>query len=63
MLLSSYLLFIKLIIHHTMVLSGTQRKSTILFSSKNILHTPVILLPIITIFSGHMLNIYIYIYI
>ena len=52
-----YLLFIKLLIHHAMVLYGAQRKSTIFCSSINVLHTPVILLPRITIVSGHMIKI------
>ena len=59
LLLLSYLLLIKLIIHHIMVLSGAQRNSTIcFFSSKNVLHTLIILLSIITIVSGHMINMY-----
>ena len=49
------LFVIKLSIHHTMVLSGAQRNSAIFISSKKVLHTPVILLPIIMIVSGHMM--------
>ena len=52
MLLLSYLLFIMLIIHHTMVHSGTPRNQPKQIY-KNGFHTPVISLPSITIVSGH----------
>ena len=62
MLLLSYLLFIKLVIPHTIVLSGTREKFHNCVS-KNVLHIPVelILRPRITIVSGHNYDIYIYI--
>ena len=56
MLLLSYLLYIKMIIHRIvvrMVLRGIPKY----FSSNFVLHTPVILMFRITIVSGHMMDI------
>ena len=43
------------IITVTMVISGDPRNSAIFFS-KNMLHPPIILLPRVTIVSGHVIN-------